>query len=260
MAHYINGKDCMISEWILLIFAYLFVAARMYTRLFRLHSKLDASDYLLLASALVALGLIICDTLTYEMGVLDNYETSEKLSKISFASNYFYDVGMGFPKLSMLAFYWAFFNLSGHPGLRKMLFGITAFVVASYLTILFDDTFFCGTPVSVQWSQEEGACSVFYAPEPFIMNFTLNLACYLVVYAVPVVLLVKGVLRSSAGVGLTFALGALTIASGIVRFVCLKVGTGQENLVYPLSMVEMTLSIIVVALPGLKPLVRQTKV
>ncbi|CAN9259097.1 unnamed protein product [Alternaria alternata] len=194
------------------------------------------------------------------MGVLDNYETSEKLSKISFASNYFYDVGMGFPKLSMLAFYWVFFNLSGHPGLRKMLFGITAFVVASYLTILFDDTFFCGTPVSVQWSQEEGACSVFYAPEPFILNFTLNLACYLVVYAVPVVLLVKGILRSSTGVGLTFALGALTIASGIVRFVCLKVGTGQENLVYPLSMVEMTLSIIVVALPGLKPLVRQTKV
>lgn len=188
---------------------------------------------------------------------------------------------MGFPKLSMLAFYWAFFNLSGHPGLRKMLFGITAFVVASYLTILFDDTFFCGTPVSVQWSQEEGACSVFYAPEPFILNFTLNLACYLVVYAVPVVLLVKGILRSSTGVGLTFALGALTIASGIVRFVCLKVGTGQENLVCksttlvlrlmyatfkltcslidPLSMVEMTLSIIVVALPGLKPLVRQTK-
>ncbi|CAN9163033.1 unnamed protein product [Alternaria alternata] len=194
------------------------------------------------------------------MGVLDNYETSEKLSKISFASNYFYDVGMGFPKLSMLAFYWVFFNLSGHPGLRKMLFGITAFVVASYLTILFDDTFFCGTPVSVQWSQEEGACSVFYAPEPFILNFTLNLACYLVVYTVPVVLLVKGILRSSTGVGLTFALGALTIASGIVRFVCLKVGTGQENLVYPLSMVEMTLSIIVVALPGLKPLVRQTKV
>jgi len=151
--------------------------------------------------------------------------------QISFASNYFYDVGMGFPKLSMLAFYWAFFNLAGHPGLRKMLFGITAFVVASYLTILFDDTFFCGTPVSVQWSQEEGACSVFYAPEPFILNFTLNLACYLAVYAVPVVLLMKGVLRSSAGVGLTFALGALTIASSIVRFACLKIGTGQENLV-----------------------------
>jgi hypothetical protein len=151
--------------------------------------------------------------------------------QISFASNYFYDVGMGFPKLSMLAFYWAYFNLEARPAMRKMLWCMTAFVVACYLTILFDDTFFCGVPVSVQWSQEEGACSVFYAPEPFILNFTLNLACYLVVYAIPVILLVQGVLRSSTGVTLTFVLGALTIMSGIVRFVTLKVGTGQENLV-----------------------------
>ncbi|KAJ4400018.1 hypothetical protein N0V91_008993 [Didymella pomorum] len=259
MAYFIDGKDCMISEWILLVVAYAFVAARIYARLFRLRQKLDWSDYLLIASALDALGLIICDTLTYQMGVLDDYETSVKLSKISFSSNYFYDVGMGFPKLSMLAFYWAYFNLSSHPGLRKMLYGMTAFVAACYLTILFDDTFFCGSNVSVQWSQEDGACSVFYAPEPFILNFTLNLACYLVVYAIPAILLVRGVLANSTGVTVTFALGALTIASGIVRFVCLKVGTGQENLVYPLSMVEMTLSIIVVSLPGLKPLLSSSK-
>jgi hypothetical protein len=138
---------------------------------------------------------------------------------------------MGFPKLSMLAFYWAYFNLEARPGMRKMLWGMTAFVVACYLTILFDDTFFCGIPVSIQWSQEEGACSVFYAPEPFILNFTLNLACYLVVYAIPVILLAKRVLRNSTGVTLTFALGALTIMSGIVRFAALKIGTGQENLV-----------------------------
>lgn len=138
---------------------------------------------------------------------------------------------MGFPKLSMLAFYWAYFDLSSHPGMRKMLYGMTGFVVACYLTILFDDTFFCGANVSVQWSQEDGACSVFYAPEPFILNFTLNLACYLVVYSIPAVLLARGVLQGSTGVTLTFALGALTIISGIVRFVCLKVGTGQENLV-----------------------------
>lgn len=259
MAHTIDGKDCMISEWILLVLAYVFVAARIYTRLFRLRQKLGWSEWLLIASALDALALIICDTLTYQMGVLDDYATSVKLSKISFASNYFYDVGMGFPKLCMLAFYWEFFNLSAHPGMRKMLYSMTAFVVTCYVVILFDDTFFCGGNVSVQWSQEDGACSVFYAPEPFIVNFTLNLACYLVVYTIPAILLARGVLKGSAGVTLTFVLGALTIMSGIVRFVCLKVGTGQENLVYPLSMVEVTLSIIVVALPGLKPLLNNSK-
>jgi hypothetical protein len=43
----------------------------------------------------------------------------------------------------------------------------------------------------------------------------------------------------------------------MVRFITLKVGTGQENLVYPLSMLEMALAITVVALPGLKPLVNR---
>jgi hypothetical protein len=185
---------------------------------------------------------------------------------------------MGFPKLSMLAFYWSFFDLRARPIMRKMLYAITAFVIVCYLTILFDDTFFCGKNVAVQWSQEEGACSVFYAPEPFILNFTLNLACYLAVYAVPLVLLAQGVLRAETGVMMTFGLGALTIAASVVRFVTLKVGTGQANLVCklcwwgrngyvemiltdmctdPLSMVEMTLSIIVVALPGLKPLLQR---
>ncbi|KAM0388320.1 hypothetical protein ACHAQC_009678 [Fusarium culmorum] len=257
MAFFIDGKDCMISEWILLAVSYLFVGLRIYARLFRARQKLDTSDWLLVVSAFNALALIICDTLTYQMGVLDEYKTSVKLSKISFASNYFYDFGMGFPKLSMLAFYWAYFlpSNSVSSAMRKTLYGITAFVCISYLVILFDDTFFCGKDVSVQWSQEEGACSVFYAPEPFILNFTLNLACYFAVYALPLILLVQGVLKSSTGVMVTFVLGALTICTTIVRFITLKVGTGQLNLVYPLSMVEMALAITVVALPGLRPLV-----
>lgn len=97
------------------------------------------------------------------------------------------------------------------------------------------------------------------------------------VYALPLALLIQGVLKPSKGVALTFFLGALTIATTIIRFTTLKVGTGQPNLVCkfaractelqkqrtvltatlsidPLSIVEMTLAIIVVALPGLQPL------
>jgi hypothetical protein len=67
-----------------LALAYVFVAARVYTRLFRLREKMNWADWLLIASALDALGLIICDTLTYQMGVLDDYEESVKLKKVSF--------------------------------------------------------------------------------------------------------------------------------------------------------------------------------
>lgn len=293
MAYFIDGKDCMVSdvqkkavhdvtnkrnprqvtEWMFLIVAYAFVALRIYTHLFYLRKRLGWSEILLIASALDALGLIVCDTLTFQMGVLDDYKTSETLSKvrvlwrawtphihplsstfivpivsvqptgpmetiadtcnskISFASNYFYDFGLGLPKLSMLAFYWTFFDLKHHRAVRKCLLPMTAFVVVCYCTSLFDDTFFCGKDVSVQWSQEEGACSVFYAQEPFILNFTLGLTCYLIIYTLPTILLIQGILETSAAVILTLAVGMLPILTGIVRFICLKVGTGQENLV-----------------------------
>lgn len=172
----------------------------------------------------------------------------------SFVSNYFYDFGLGLPKLSMLAFYWTFFDLSRHRTTQKLLILMTAFVVACYLTSLFDDTFFCGKDVSVQWSQEKGACSVFYAQEPFILNFTLGLTCYLVIYMLPVTLLIQGILETSTAVVLTLVMGMLPIVTGIVRFICLKIGTGQENLVYILSMVELSLAIIVASLPELKVL------
>ncbi|RMJ03375.1 hypothetical protein CDV36_015103 [Fusarium kuroshium] len=259
MAFFIDGKDCMVSEWILLAVSYVFVGLRIYARLFRQRERLSWSEILLIISALNALALIICDTLTFQIGVLDSWEPSVVLSKISFASNYFYDVGMGFPKMSILAFYWAYFlpSTGMSSTMRKSLYGITAFVCLSYMAILWDDTFFCGKDVSIQWSQEDGACSVFYAPEPFILNFTLNLACYIAVYTLPLILLIQGVIKPSTGVTVTFVFGTLTICTTIVRFVTLKVGTGQENLVYPLSMLEMALANIVVSLPGLKPLVNR---
>jgi hypothetical protein len=78
----------------------------------------------------------------------------------------------------MLAFYWGVFP-ADRPALRKALYVITAYVCLGYTAILFDDTFYCGTPVSVQWSQEDGACSVFYAEPPFYFNTAVNLSSYI---------------------------------------------------------------------------------
>jgi hypothetical protein len=161
----------------------------------------------------------------------ERYSADLPHNQISFASNYFYDFGLGFPKLSLLAFYWAHFNLKNDKALRRMLRGVVIFVVLCYLASLFDDTFFCGRTVSVQWSQKVGACSVFYAQEPFILNFSLGLSCYLALYSIPIALLREGVLEASTAVIFTFGFGALAIASGVARFMCLKIGTGQENLV-----------------------------
>ena len=69
-------------EWIFLIGAYAFVALRIYTHTFHLRTRLSWPEWLLIAAALDALGLIICDTMTFQMGVLDDYSTSMKLSKV----------------------------------------------------------------------------------------------------------------------------------------------------------------------------------
>lgn len=62
--------------------AYVFVALRVYARVSRLDKRLGWSEILLIVSALDGLGLIICDTLTFQMGVLDEYRASERLSKV----------------------------------------------------------------------------------------------------------------------------------------------------------------------------------
>lgn len=38
--------------------------------------------------------VVTCSTLTYRLGVMDEWESSVTLSKISFSSNYFYDFGI----------------------------------------------------------------------------------------------------------------------------------------------------------------------
>ncbi|KEQ69838.1 hypothetical protein M436DRAFT_55048 [Aureobasidium namibiae CBS 147.97] len=253
MANSITGKDCMISEWILLLAAFALVGLRVYTRLFVQRQKLRLSEYVLLFSALIGLGLIICDTLTYRLGVMDEWESSVTLSKISFASNYFYDFGMGFPKLSMLTFYWGVFP-ADRPALRKALYMITAYLCLAYTAILFDDTFYCGTPVSVQWSQEDGACSVFYAEPPFYFNTAVNLSSYIFIYGLPLFLL-KGMSKEhKTAIYFTFSLGIVPALTTLIRFVTLNTDSNEPNLVYILSMVEMATAIAAVSVPGLKPL------
>lgn len=50
-----------VAEWILLVFCYAFVGLRVYTRLFVERQKLRLSEYILIFSAVDALGLIICE-------------------------------------------------------------------------------------------------------------------------------------------------------------------------------------------------------
>jgi hypothetical protein len=68
--------------WILLIVAFAFISMRVYARVGRVREKLQWSEILLIVAALDALGLATCDTLAFDMGAMDSYKSTKRLSKV----------------------------------------------------------------------------------------------------------------------------------------------------------------------------------
>jgi hypothetical protein len=182
---------------------------------------------------------------------------------------------MYFPKATILALYFELFPKT-MPTLRKMLYLVTAFTAASGLATCTLDTFYC-PHIPDNWSTEEGACSVFNSllvlQIDWAMNFSSDLfsmfSCNLPsteasptdmpspVFALPFPLIRVLTLRRGQKYGLilTFALGLLTIAVNLARFVTIQIGT-DWNGVYVWSMAEMSVAIMVVSMPALKYLLK----
>ncbi|KAI5199248.1 hypothetical protein E4T39_06332 [Aureobasidium subglaciale] len=209
-----------------------------------------------------------------------NIRNEVALDKISFASNYFYDTGMYWPKAALIALYFKIIP-GTMPRLRMALYGVTAFVLACAITTCLLDTLWCAPNVSSNWSLEEGACSAFNSLRvlqiDWALNFTsdvaskrypretstpkrISLTRRAIVFVLPFPLLRHLHLGRSQIYGLliTFALGIATITVNLARFITIQVGNNW-NAVFIWSMVEMTVAIIVVSLPALKTLLRRKK-
>jgi hypothetical protein len=155
------------------------------------------SDSFLIASILNAIGLFATDVLTYKWGGMADDDAPEPstaqlvaLKKVShllvwsgldwllrhqvqFAGNVFYDTGIYWPKLAILALYFRLVPPT-MPTLRKALYAVTIFTGCAMVTTFFLDTFWCGRQVSVQWSPEEGACNTFNSKEVFRIDWATN--------------------------------------------------------------------------------------
>lgn len=161
------------------------------------------------------------------------------------------------------------------PKLRLALYIITAYTVAAWIATLGINTFYCPN-VPDNWSQEEGSCSVFNSmlvlQISWALNFSADICSKLPPRSVdkhllirPVFILPFPLLRvldlkrgQRYGVILTFALGIITIAVSLSRFIRIQTGTDRER-VYIWSLCEMAIAIIVVSLPALKYLLRYWK-
>ncbi|GAB7322403.1 hypothetical protein MBLNU13_g03356t2 [Cladosporium sp. NU13] len=267
----VSGEMVMGIEWMLFTFAYTFVAMRIGLRLARQQQKhIIVSDIFLIISAICLLGLITCDTLSYTLGAMNSEfaladlvtaadaKEQSTLDKISFASNFFYDVGLYFPKAAILSLYFELFP-STMPKLRMALYIVTGYTVASGLTTLGINTFYC-PHVPDNWSRAEGSCSVFNSllvlQISWALNFSADISIFLLPFPLIRVLELKR--RQRNGLILTFALGILTIIVSATRFIRIQTGTDWDR-AYIWSMAEMCIAIMVVSMPALKYLLRYWK-
>ena len=70
--------------------------------------------------------------------------------QIQFATNYFFDVAIYFPKFSILALYYLLVPRS-RTRMRLFLYALTVLTVSSSIFTLFADTFWCGGKPAVNW-------------------------------------------------------------------------------------------------------------
>ncbi|OBR05526.1 archaeal flagellin N-terminal-like domain-containing protein [Colletotrichum higginsianum IMI 349063] len=177
------AKEAVVPiEAALLGLAITLVLARMYLRLIRQRQNLTISDWILVVSILDAIALFATDTMAYNLGAMDEYDPKApaapddeqiRLMKVSFAGNYFYDTGVYFPKLALLAFYFKLIPPT-MPILRKVLYGTSGLTLAFAVTTCFLDTFWCGPNVSVNWDLE-GSCSTYDSKAVFRIDWGMNI-------------------------------------------------------------------------------------
>ncbi|CAF3577933.1 unnamed protein product [Fusarium graminearum] len=272
----ISSKAVMSFEWSLMIIAYFLVAARVYVRVWLRNAKIYSADYLLFAGLAACQGLLICDTMTYRMNAMDDFTISNVALKkvcfhsyaqnensssrqIRFATNYFFDFGIYFPKFSIIAFY---FNLVPftHPGMRTLLYALAGLTASFSLVTLFSDTFWCGPDPSVNWlDTDEDHCQAFMSMKLMRINWAMNFTSEVlnVLYPLPLLKELKvNSRRKKAGLAVIFGLGLITIFVSIGRFIQTTFVSNDIS-IYIWATAEICISVMVVASTALRPLLRK---
>ncbi|CAI6023858.1 unnamed protein product [Clonostachys chloroleuca] len=269
----------VVGEWVMASLATIFVAARMFVRLQLNKDRLHWADSWLLVGLFCAVGLVLCDTMADLDGELDNYEDpSVRTLKFRFATNYFFDTGMYFPKFSIIAFYWTLVPVT-QPHMRVALYVLTAVTAVFCVATFFDATFWCGADVSSNWSTDEDACRAFDSMTMMRIHWALNFSTEVLSMDAPLILtllnritsnipsdlvfpfpLVRDLklpkLREKIGLCVILGLGVVTIAVSIGRFITM-VSAGNSVSSYLWTASEISVALTVVALTALRPLLRK---
>ncbi|EDU42623.1 conserved hypothetical protein [Pyrenophora tritici-repentis Pt-1C-BFP] len=170
MANAVASWAVIPIEGILMGLSLLLASGRLVPRFAQRHYP-TVSDSLLIVSILDVIGLFITDTMTYKLGGMSEEEMEASVSqvialkKVQFAGNAFYDTGIYWPKLAILALYFRLIPKT-MPTLRKVLYVVSTFTLCAMVTTFFLDTFWC-----VVLSMAEMAVAIMVVSLPSMRSF-----------------------------------------------------------------------------------------
>ncbi|PVI07948.1 hypothetical protein DM02DRAFT_237013 [Periconia macrospinosa] len=255
----ISPSGVIAIEWSLFTLAMILVCARVSVHIRMRNTTMHLSDTFLMMAVVSALGLLICDTLTYKAGAMTTFqEPTVDIWKVRFATNYVFDFGVYLPKFSMLAFYYRIVPCTA-PQTRMALYGITAFILVSSMATLLADTFWCGPDPRVNRSNELTKCTVFTSMALVKMNWALHFTSEIMLFVLPLPLiggLHLSQRREKTGLLFVFLLGAITIVVSTARFIAMMI-LSNDIMIYILATAEFTIAIMILSLISLRPLLRR---
>jgi hypothetical protein len=139
----------------------------------------------------------------------------------TYVANILYDVGLYYPKASLISFYWRLIPPS-FITFRRILWFIVIYTTASALTVFFLELFWCYNGKS-DWFRAPD-CTSFDSLVVFKIIWSLDISSDVIIFALPFFLLKYITATRAQAIGLvsTFLLGGITIAISVVRFASLN--------------------------------------
>ncbi|KAF4961924.1 hypothetical protein FSARC_9965 [Fusarium sarcochroum] len=223
----------IVLQALLLALALTVVILRCWARLRFERATLTIAEYFAWLGWLFSLGWFICSTVALQI-LIKHPAVGEELVvdnvaylKTVFIAEYFFDIGIYWPKLSIVAFYW-FLIPHVLQTLRKALHVSTAYLVCCLIAAFLVVTLIT-TPISNNWSIENQLESAWNSYTVFVVQWCLNFSTDLLLSL------------------------ARFIAYNVTDF-GLDDASGNT-----LCTAEMTTAVTVVCLPGLKKFITRSK-
>ncbi|KAF2633928.1 hypothetical protein BU25DRAFT_427336 [Macroventuria anomochaeta] len=253
----------IVIQFVLVVLALAITVLRCYIRIFLERRTLTLPDYFVWGGWFSTLGFCIGSIIALNIQIKhplvepDLLTDSVAYLKTVFIMCYFFNFGLYFPKVSLVAFYWWLIPL-GFRRLRIAVYVGAAYVGCCFIATLLSDTLHAPR-ISDNWSIENQLNSTWNSYITFAINWSMNWSTDLLLFILPFFIVNCLKLRKRQKIALcgVFSIGLITIAISLARFIVYtvtdyNVDDASGNL---WCTAEMCTATIVVSLPSLKALI-----